>query len=78
MKWEVLATGRDQFPMNTVGVLMGCDIVRLGFEDNIYLPNGNPAQHNYQLIEAMVDISQRFGREPTTVAEAREVFALKH
>jgi len=78
MKWEVLATGRDQFPMNTVGVLMGCDIVRLGFEDNIYLPNGNPAQHNYQLIEAMVDISQRFGREPTTTDEAREVFALRN
>lgn len=76
-KWEVLATGRDQFPLNTVGVVMGCDIVRVGFEDNIYLPNGRPAQRNYQLIEAMADISQRFGREPATVQEAREVFSLK-
>jgi 3-keto-5-aminohexanoate cleavage enzyme len=73
-KWEVLATGRDQFPMNTVGVLLGADIVRLGFEDNIYLPNGDVAKHNYQLIEAMADISQKFGREPATVAEARQVF----
>lgn len=75
-KSEVLATGYDQFPMNTVGVVMGCDIVRVGFEDNIYLPNGNPAQHNYQLVEAMADISQRFGREPATVADARQVFAI--
>jgi len=30
-KWEVLATGHQ---LNTVGVLMGCDIVRVGFEDN--------------------------------------------
>lgn len=71
---EVLATGRDQFPMNTVGVLMGCDIVRVGFEDNIYLPNGQPAKENYELVEAMAKVSQQFGREPATVAEARQVF----
>jgi 3-keto-5-aminohexanoate cleavage enzyme len=73
-KWEVLATGHDQFPMNTVGVIMGCDIVRVGFEDNIYLPNGKPAQDNFQLVEAMADIAGKFGREPATVADAREVF----
>src|SRR5262249_60516500 len=73
-RWEVLATGRDQFPMNTVGVLMGCDIVRVGFEDNIHLPNGPPAKRNYQLVEAMADIARKFGREPATVADARQVF----
>ena len=76
-KWEVLATGRDQFPMNTVGILMGCDIVRVGFEDNIYLPNGRPAQRNHQIVEAMADIARNFGREPTTVKEAQQVFNLK-
>lgn len=75
-KWEILATGRDQFPMNTVAVIMGCDIARVGFEDNIYLPNGKPAQHNYELVGAMADIAQKFGREPTTVAEARQVFSI--
>ncbi len=73
---EVLATGRDQFPMNTVGVLMGCDIVRVGFEDNIYLPGGQPAQRNHQLVGAMVKIGQTFGREPATVGEARDIFAI--
>lgn len=77
-RWEVLATGRDQFRMNTIGVLMDCDIVRVGFEDNIYLPSGQPAQQNYQLIEAMAKISQSLGREPATVEEARHVFNLKH
>ena len=75
-RWEVLATGREQFPMNTVGVLMGCDIVRVGFEDNIYLPDGRPAQRNHQLVEAMADIARKFGREPATVADARQVFNL--
>ena len=60
--------------MNTVGVSMGCDIVRVGFEDNIYLPDGNPAKQNYQLVEAMAQIAEKFGREPATVAEARQVF----
>ncbi|MEX0802362.1 MAG: 3-keto-5-aminohexanoate cleavage protein [Candidatus Binatia bacterium] len=75
-KWQVLATDKDQFPMNTIGLLMGCDIVRVGFEDNIYLPNGEPAKRNYQLVEAMADIARRFGREPATVAEARTVFGI--
>lgn len=77
-KWEVLATGPGQFPMNTLGVLMGCDIVRVGFEDNIYLPNGRAAQHNHQLVEAMARIAREFGREPATVDEAKAVFGLKH
>ena len=75
-KSEVLATGRDQFPMNTAGVIMGCDIVRVGFEDNIYLPNGSSAQRNHQLVEAMVNIAQTFGREPASVEDARAVFAI--
>ncbi|MFI4995862.1 MAG: 3-keto-5-aminohexanoate cleavage protein [Hyphomicrobiales bacterium] len=77
-KWEVLATGKEQFSMNTIGVLMGCDIVRVGFEDSIHLPNGTFAQHNHQMVEAMVRIAREFGREPTTVAEARKVFSLKN
>jgi 3-keto-5-aminohexanoate cleavage enzyme len=73
-KWEVLATGRDQFPMNTIGVAMGCDIVRVGFEDNIYLPDGRAAPRNYHLVEAMAKISQAAGRDVATVADARRVF----
>jgi 3-keto-5-aminohexanoate cleavage enzyme len=75
-KWEVLATGRDQFPMNTIGVAMGCDIVRVGFEDNIYLPDGSAAQRNHQLVDAMATIAQAAGREVATVTDARKVFAI--
>jgi 3-keto-5-aminohexanoate cleavage enzyme len=76
-KWAVLATGRDQFPLNTVGVAMGCDIVRVGFEDNIYLPDGRPARRNHEIVEAMVRISHDVGREVATVDEAREIFGIK-
>ena len=75
-RWEILATGRDQFWMNTLGVALGCDIARVGFEDNIYLPNGRAAQHNYQLVETMVCIAREFGREPASVEEAKAVFGI--
>ncbi len=76
-KWAVLATHKDQFPMNTLGVAMGCDIVRVGFEDNIYLPDERPAKHNYELVEAMASISKSLGREVATVDEAREIFGIR-
>lgn len=76
-KWAVLATEKDQFPMNTLGVAMGCDIVRVGFEDNIYLPNGQPAKHNYELVRAMAQIGMHFGREAASVEDAREIFGIE-
>lgn len=76
MKWEILASGQDQFWVNTMGLLMDCDIVRVGFEDNIHLPNGMPAQRNSQLVEAMARIAREFGREPASADEARVAFGL--
>jgi 3-keto-5-aminohexanoate cleavage enzyme len=63
--------------MNTLGVAMGCDIVRVGFEDNIYLPDGKPARHNYQLVEAMARIARDCGRDVATVDEAKEIFGIR-
>jgi 3-keto-5-aminohexanoate cleavage enzyme len=72
-KWEVNATGRDQFRMNILGAAMGCDIVRVGFEDSVYLPNGKPATNNYQQVEAMAKLATDLGREIATPAEAWEI-----
>jgi 3-keto-5-aminohexanoate cleavage enzyme len=75
-RWQVLATHTDQFAMNTIGLLSGCDIVRVGFEDNLHLPDGRVAKHNDELVVAMARIAQLHGRDPATVAEARQVFGL--
>jgi 3-keto-5-aminohexanoate cleavage enzyme len=74
--WQICATHTDQFPISTMALLMDCDIVRVGFEDNIYLPDGTVARHNGSLVEAIADIGRTFGREPATVADARKVFRL--
>lgn len=74
--WGITGTGKDQFKLCTLGLAMGCDTVRVGFEDNIYLPSGKPARFNADLVEAIVKIAAIYGREPATPAEAREIFGL--
>jgi 3-keto-5-aminohexanoate cleavage enzyme len=72
-KWEVNATGRDQFPMNIVGLGLDCDIVRVGFEDNLCLPNGNVAAHNHELVAEMAELTLKMGYGIATPAEARQI-----
>jgi 3-keto-5-aminohexanoate cleavage enzyme len=50
--------------------------VRVGWEDNPYLPNGELAQSNARLVEEVVKIAESIGREVATPAEAREITGL--
>ena len=47
--------------------------VRVGWEDNPYLPNGEPTQHNAQLVEVVVKMAEQIGRPIATVEEARSI-----
>ena len=75
--WGVTDTGRDMFWVGTMGLSMGCDLVRVGFEDGIHRANGTVARSNDELVADMVKIASIFGRRPATVDEARESFQLK-
>lgn len=46
--------------------------VRTGLEDTFYLPNGEKAEGNGQLIEALANIVRETGREVATPEEARK------
>ena len=74
--WGTTATGKDQFWVCNLGLSMDCDSVRVGFEDNIYLPDGTAAKTNADLVDKIVELGAFWGREPATVAEAREIFQL--
>ena len=50
--------------------------VRTGLEDTFYLPNGERATDNGQLVEALTAIVREVGKEPATPAEAREILAV--
>ncbi len=72
----VTSTGRAMFPMITLGLSMKCDLVRVGFEDGIHLPDGSVATHNHEMVAAAAMIGRFFGMEPASVDEARARFRI--
>lgn len=50
--------------------------VRVGWEDNPYLPDGTLATHNAQLVEVVVEMAARIGRKVANAAEAREIVGI--
>ena len=74
--WGVTATGRDMFRIVTLGLAMGCDLVRVGFEDGVHLPDGTVARDNAEMVRAAADIAAIYGIEPATVEQARARFGI--
>jgi 3-keto-5-aminohexanoate cleavage enzyme len=74
--WGVTATGRDMFRIVTLGLSLGCDLVRVGFEDGIHLPDGSVAADNSDMVRAAAKIAAIYGMQPATVEEARQRFRL--
>ena len=74
--WGVTATGRDMFRIATLGLAMGCDLVRVGFEDGIHLPDGTVARDNAEMVRAATQIAALYGLQPASVADARARFGI--
>ena len=68
--------GKGAFEAVTVGLALGVESVRVGFEDTLYLPDGSRPKRNYELIEKVVEIARTFGRRPATRAEAKAILQL--
>jgi 3-keto-5-aminohexanoate cleavage enzyme len=73
--WSVCATGLSEWPMVTMGMLLGGNI-RVGFEDNIYLSKGVQAKSNAEMVEKTVRIAKELDREIATPDEARALLKL--
>jgi 3-keto-5-aminohexanoate cleavage enzyme len=50
--------------------------VRVGWEDNPYLPDGTPSRSNAELVDTIVRIARLMGREPATPDETRAIIGL--
>jgi len=74
--WGVTATGRDMFRIVTLGLSLNCDLVRVGFEDGIHLPDGSVARDNSDMVRAAAQIAAIYGLKPATVEEARQRFRI--
>ena len=76
--WQVIATGPGRekiWDLHRRCLELGGD-VRTGLEDTFYLPDGERATTNGQLIEALVKIARDVGREPATTTEARKILGI--
>lgn len=74
--WTVAGVGKAEYPMITMGILMGGH-VRVGFEDNVFLEKGVLAKSNGELVAKAVRIAKELGREIATPREARRILGLK-
>ncbi|HKR19787.1 MAG TPA: 3-keto-5-aminohexanoate cleavage protein [Stellaceae bacterium] len=74
--WSILAAGRHQLPLITMGAIMGGN-VRVGLEDSLYIGKGQLAKSNADQVKRIRSILENLSLEIATPKEAREMLALK-
>jgi uncharacterized protein (DUF849 family) len=73
--WEVIAISRKQWEMVAAAASLGGN-VRVGLEDNFYVPSGEMASSNGDLVEAAAQLVQLSGRKVADPTEARALLSL--
>ncbi|MFC7226751.1 3-keto-5-aminohexanoate cleavage protein [Salinirubellus salinus] len=73
--WQVIGISRDQWQLVSAALAMGGN-VRVGLEDNFYLPNGEMST-NPELVAKAAEMSRNVGREPATPDEAAEMMGIE-
>jgi 3-keto-5-aminohexanoate cleavage enzyme len=73
--WGVIGIGRDQWRLVATAAALGGN-VRVGLEDNFYLPGGEMARSNGELVARARRIVEDVGRGAASVAEARELLGV--
>src|SRR6059058_1304390 len=74
-EWGVIGISREQWMLVAAALTLGGN-VRVGLEDNFYLPDGEMARSNGDLVARARRMTEDVGRRPATVAEARELLGL--
>jgi uncharacterized protein (DUF849 family) len=63
------------WPVHRRALELGGD-VRTGLEDTFYLPNGDRAKTNGELVKALADTAREVGREIASADETREILGI--
>jgi uncharacterized protein (DUF849 family) len=74
--WGVIGISRDQWRLVAAALTLGGS-VRVGLEDNFYLPDGTMARSNGELIAKARQMTEDVGRRPASVAEARRMLGVR-
>ena len=73
--WGVIGISREQWMLVASALTLGGSI-RVGLEDNLYLPNGEMARSNGELVAKARQMTEDVGRRPASVTEARAMLAI--
>lgn len=76
VNWNVSVMDPMQWRIHALAIAMGGH-VRVGWEDNLYLPDGRLARTNAELVDVVVRMAELVGREVATPDEARQMIGLK-
>jgi uncharacterized protein (DUF849 family) len=68
----VIGISRDQWMLVASALTLGGSI-RVGLEDNLYLPSGEMARSNGELVAKARQMTEDVGRRPASVQEARQL-----
>lgn len=74
--WSILAAGRHQMPLVTMGAVMGAS-VRVGLEDSLYLGKGRLAKSNAEQVTRIRSLLEGLSLVIATADEARAMLGLK-
>ena len=75
-EWEVIGISHGHWRMMAAALALGGN-VRTGLEDHLYLPSGEMATSNGQMVEVLVRMVRDTGRTPATVEQARALLGLR-
>jgi len=75
-EWEVIGISHCQWRMLATALVLGGN-VRVGLEDNLYLPGGAMAKSNGDLVEVAARMVRDVGRKVASVDEARRILSLR-
>lgn len=71
--WQVIGISRDQWWLCEEALKLGGNI-RVGLEDNFYLPDGQTlARNNGELVDSAVQLVKKHGLKPATLEETRHI-----
>jgi 3-keto-5-aminohexanoate cleavage enzyme len=73
--WEVIGISRKQWALIAAAVSLGGN-VRVGLEDNFYVPSGEMASSNGELVAAATRLVELSGRKVAEPVEARRILSL--
>ncbi len=69
-QWQVIGIGRKQWQAIAAAITIDGNI-RVGLEDNFYLPTGEMAKSNGELVAAASNLVKMLGREVSSIEETR-------